>query len=158
MNIKHDGIAKNAPGGDNPLITCTRKLEFDAAHRVIGHENKCKYLHGHRYVLEVEFAAVTLDKLGRVLDFGLIKDKLKQWIDDNWDHNTILSEQDIELGQQISKVTGQRVFYLPYNPTAENMALFLFDRIIPEIFQEFSVEYHKVIIRETPNCIATVQK
>ena len=39
-----------------PPITCTRRIEFDAAHRVMGHEGKCKHLHGHRYALEARVA------------------------------------------------------------------------------------------------------
>ena len=34
------------------MITCTRRIEFDAAHRILNHESKCKMLHGHRYVVE----------------------------------------------------------------------------------------------------------
>ena len=52
------------------MIICTRKLEFDSAHRVMEHESKCKMLHGHRYALEASFAATKLDNLGRVIDFG----------------------------------------------------------------------------------------
>ena len=61
--------------------TCTRKLEFDAAHRVMEHESKCRHLHGHRYVAEVTVATSELDGLGRVLDFGLLKTELGGWID-----------------------------------------------------------------------------
>ena len=31
------------------FITCTRKIGFDAAHRVMLHETKCKNLHGHNW-------------------------------------------------------------------------------------------------------------
>ena len=36
--------------------TCTRRIEFDAAHRVMEHESKCRHLHGHRYAIEATFA------------------------------------------------------------------------------------------------------
>ena len=65
------------------MITCTRRIEFDAAHRILNHESKCKMLHGHRYVLEAEFTAKKLDKLGRIIDFGVIREVLGTWIDDN---------------------------------------------------------------------------
>jgi 6-pyruvoyltetrahydropterin/6-carboxytetrahydropterin synthase len=54
-------------------ISCTRRIEFDAAHRVMEHESKCKHLHGHRYALEATFVAPDLDTLGRVVEFGVIK-------------------------------------------------------------------------------------
>ena len=72
------------------MMICTRKLEFDSAHRVMEHESKCKMLHGHRYVVEASFAAKELDEIGRIIDFGLIREILGKWIDDNLDHNAIL--------------------------------------------------------------------
>ena len=76
------------------MIYCTRRIEFDTAHRVCNHESKCKYLHGHRYALEASFASPKLDTLGRVIDFGTIRDILGGWINENWDHNTVLHEKD----------------------------------------------------------------
>lgn len=133
-------------------MICTRRIEFDAAHRVIGHENKCKYLHGHRYVLEASFEAPDLDNLGRVVDFGVIKDILKGWIDHNFDHTAILSEEDKKLGEEIAKITQQKIFYLKYNPTAENIAKFLFEEIIPDLFQNYDIKLSKLKLYETPNC------
>ncbi len=47
---------------DQNMITCTRRIEFDAAHRILNHESKCKMLHGHRYAIEATFEAKNLDK------------------------------------------------------------------------------------------------
>ena len=58
------------------MIEITRRLEFDAGHRVLGHEGKCKNLHGHRYSAEITVTAPDLDGLGRVIDFGVIKEKV----------------------------------------------------------------------------------
>ena len=138
-------------------ISCTRKIEFDAAHRVVGHENKCKYLHGHRYVLEVKFSASNLDKLGRVLDFGEIKDILKSWIDEHFDHTAILSEEDKVLGESISNYTNQKIYYLKANPTAENIAQHLFTEIIPSLFKGKNIQIEGVKLYETPNCYVNVK-
>ena len=132
-------------------ITCTRKLEFDAAHRVKLHESKCKNLHGHRYVVEVTAQAPQLDALGRVVDFGVLKQKLGDWLDDNWDHETILWQEDKPLGDAISAATGQPIFYLPTNPTAENMAKYLLEEICTNLF-EAPLVITQILIRETPNC------
>src|SRR4051812_49251931 len=121
------------------MITCTRKVHFDAAHRVMNHESKCKMLHGHRYVIEATFAADELDNLGRVIDFGVIRDRLTNWIDTNWDHNTILCEKDKELGEVIAKQISQKIFYLPTNPTAENMAEYLLNTVCRKLFPENGV-------------------
>ena len=137
-------------------ISCIRKIEFDAAHRVIGHENKCRFLHGHRYVLEAEFAAKDLDHLGRVIDFGEVKRILKSWIDENLDHTAILSRKDKPLGEFIENYTEQRVYYIDSNPTAENIAAHLFTIIIPQLFQDIEVEILRVRLYETPNCYVEV--
>lgn len=135
-------------------ITCTRKIGFDAAHRVVQHESKCKYVHGHRYTLEATFSAGRLDSLGRIIDFGVIKEKLGTWIDTNWDHTIVLWEKDKELGELIAGQTGQVPYYIPTNPTAENMALYLLETICPKLFAEDSITCTSVHIQETPNCSA----
>lgn len=141
------------------MISCTRKIEFDSAHRVLNHESKCKYLHGHRYVLEVTFQAPELDNLGRVIDFGLIKDRIKKWVDDMLDHTTILYEKDHNLGSLIAQETGQKIYYMKSNPTAENIAIHLGNEILPFLFKDFTdLKITQVKLYETPNCSATYIK
>ena len=31
----------------------TRRLEFDAGHRIPHHASQCRYMHGHRYAIEI---------------------------------------------------------------------------------------------------------
>lgn len=138
------------------MITCTRRIEFDAAHRVMLHESKCKYLHGHRYVLEATFTADKLDSVGRIIDFGVIKQKLGGWIDEHWDHTAILFDKDKALGDAVSGQTNQAIYYMPANPTAENMASYLFEKICPGLFQETGLKCVGIKLYETPNCVATV--
>ncbi len=139
------------------MIFCTRKIEFDAGHRVIGHSNKCKFLHGHRYVLEVTVGSEgNLDKLGMVADFGVIKTLVKGWIDNNFDHNIILSTQDKELGEYIKSITNQNIYYLDSNPTAENIAMHLKEHIIPNLLLEYDFYLSKLRLYETPNCYVEV--
>lgn len=136
------------------MISCTRRIEFDAAHRVMQHESKCKNLHGHRYAIEATFASSELDNLGRVIDFGIVKELLGNWIDENWDHTTILHQNDLSLGEKIISITGQKIFYLANNPTAENLADYLLKEICPMLFSEKSVKCTKIKLYETPNCYA----
>lgn len=140
--------------GESMSISCTRRIEFDAGHRILEHESKCKHLHGHRYAVEATFAANDLDKLGRVIDFGTIRDILGKWIDENWDHNTILCDKDRELGESIAKKTGQKIFYMEKNPTAENMAEFLLKTICPKLFAGKDAKCVSIKLYETPNCYA----
>ena len=138
-------------------LTCTRRIEFDAGHRVVEHESKCKYLHGHRYVVEATFGATSLDDIGRVIDFGQVKTILGTWIDDNWDHTCILWERDKELGEVIASQTEQVIYYLPYNPTAENIARYLLEEVCPKLFKDSGIECVSINIGETPNCSALAE-
>lgn len=138
------------------MTNCTRKIEFDAAHRILQHEGKCKLLHGHRYVLEITVKAEKLDKLGRVIDFGVVKRVLGKWVDNNWDHNAIFHKDDKILGDVIEKTTGQKIYYLENNPTAENMAEHLFKEIFPKLLEEYDIVLDKIKLYETPNCSVEV--
>lgn len=97
-----------------------------------------------------------LDTLGRVVDFSVIKEKLGGWIDANWDHATILYDRDKALGSDIEKHTGQKIFYLPNNPTAENMAAYLMQHIIPMLFQNDGISCTNLRLYETPNCFVDI--
>ncbi|MBI1274369.1 6-carboxy-5,6,7,8-tetrahydropterin synthase [bacterium] len=140
----------------NSRVIITRRVEFDAAHRLREHESKCRHVHGHRYVVEASFSAPELDKIGRVVDFGILKEKLQTWIDANWDHTIILHQDDKELGRFIDGHTGQTSFYMPCNPTAENMAAFLAELCRKELFASEGIELVSLKLFETPNCSATV--
>jgi 6-pyruvoyltetrahydropterin/6-carboxytetrahydropterin synthase len=142
------------------MITCTRKIQFDAAHRIIGHKNKCEMLHGHRYVIEATFQAKdlnhNLDELGLVIDFGIIKEIFGKWVDNNLDHNTILCIEDQELGNYIASVTSQKIYYIKDNPSVENIAKHLFTDICPQLFAKTKVKIAAIKIYETPNCYAKI--
>ncbi|CAG7588716.1 MAG: 6-pyruvoyl tetrahydropterin synthase family protein [Candidatus Midichloria sp.] len=140
------------------MISCTRKIEFDAAHRVVGHQGKCYKLHGHRYTVEATFVAKELSDIGIVIDFSDIKEKLGGWVDKNWDHNTILNISDKILGDQISNNIEQTIYYLNQNPTAENMAKYLIHVICPQLFKDSEIKCIKIRLYETPNCYAEVEE
>jgi 6-pyruvoyltetrahydropterin/6-carboxytetrahydropterin synthase len=136
------------------MLSCTRRIEFDAAHRVIGHGGKCRYLHGHRYIVEATFIAPNLSDIDLIVDFSVIKEKLGGWIDQNWDHNTILNIEDKEIGDMISSHTNQKIYYLDQNPTAEIMAHYLLNKICPKLFSTVGLRCIKIRLYETPNCYA----
>ncbi len=137
-------------------FSCCVRVEFDAAHRVMGHSGKCIYLHGHRYVLEVTAKSSKLDELGMVVDFGFLKANIKKWIDENFDHTAILFIEDQLLGSTISSFTNQKIYYLPYNPTAENIAFYLKNVIFKQILHSSEFVIESVKLYETPNCYVIV--
>ncbi|MDJ1305264.1 MAG: 6-carboxytetrahydropterin synthase [Candidatus Midichloria sp.] len=140
------------------MISCTRKIEFDAAHRVVGHQGKCYKLHGHRYIVEATFVAKELPDIGMVIDFSDIKEKLGGWVDKNWDHNAILNISDKILGDQISSNIEQTIYYMDQNPTAENMAKYLLHVICPQLFKDSGIKCIKIRLYETPNCYAEAEE
>lgn len=158
-----------------PRHTCTRIFTFDAAHRVLLHESKCKHPHGHTYKAEVTVQANGLDDLGRVVDFSVIKEKVGKWIDENWDHNIILHPEDPlvavyqnpqvlvshTLGVRLAAVfAGKAPFVMPGycpNPTAENLARVLrekADELIDPRTPGLILSCNHVRLWETPNCYA----
>lgn len=137
-------------------IEISRRIQFCSGHRVMGHENKCAGLHGHNYEAIFHATAPALDELGRVIDFGVLKEKMGTWIDDNWDHAMVLFEQDEEAINAIKGVSSQRLYLLPYNPTAENMAIYLLRHVCPKLLEGTGVVIERVTLRETPNCSAEV--
>ena len=139
--------------------TCTRSIGIDVGHRVFGHESKCAHLHGHRYKIEIT-ARAALDELGRVIDFGVIKGVIGEWLLDQWDHGLLLFRGDplVELlqGQAVREGVYQKLYVLDENPTAENMARFLLLRsaLLLKEAGHPEVEVVKVRVWETPNCYA----
>lgn len=143
------------------MITATRRLQFCAGHRVHKHESKCSNMHGHNYVLEFTArgtAAGALDRLGRVIDFGVMKEKLGPWIETYWDHGFIYHTKDSELWSFFSGNTQHKSYALPLNPTAENMAYYLLHNVCPGLFENTGVEIIKIVLHETENCKVEVTK
>lgn len=137
------------------MITVTRLLEFDAGHRVMNHEAKCATLHGHRYKIEITATAPDLDKLGRVIDFSVLKQRINPWLDTYWDHNCIVYEEDREVLAALRSIPRRKEPWIArWNPTAENMASFLLLDLIPGLLNGTDVTVTKVVVWETPNCRA----
>ena len=105
------------------------RINFRAGHRLIEpYVGKCNNVHGEGYSAICIFRTDILDKNDMVLDFGIIKKKIKEWIDTNWDHAYIHSDKD-EVGEYL-KEKGFKTYNLgDHNPTAEYMAKYLFAAI-----------------------------
>lgn len=133
------------------MITATRYHDFSAGHRVVGHENKCAWLHGHNYRIHFTIAGKQLDRVGRVLDFGVINALLCQWLEARWDHRFLVWEQDPWLQSLIA--IDQNVCVVPFNPTAENMAKYLVSEVGPQVLPN-ELLLVRVLVEETRKCSA----
>jgi len=122
---------------------------------VVGHETKCRFLHGHNYRIHFFAGADQLDSLGRVIDFGVIKAVLCEWLEKEWDHKFLIWEEDPFLHANTSHDEwGFKP--VPFNPTAENMGIYLLNVICPELLNGTGVTVTKVIVEETRKCSAEV--
>ena len=136
------------------ILRATRYHDISCGHRVCGHENKCAHLHGHNYRVHFHCEAPTLDPLGRVIDFSVIKEKLCLWLEDNWDHRFLLWEGD-PWAIKLLAVDHAGVVLLPFNPTAENMADHLLTWVGPHQLDGTGVRLIEVHVEETRKCGAS---
>ena len=140
------------------MIEAVRIIKFDAGHRVVNHESKCRTLHGHEYQAHIYAQSDHLDALGRVIDFSVIKEIVGSWIDQFWDHTMIIYSQDPDL-ELLQKCSGSKpIFIMNKNPTAENMALYLLNDICPSILSGTGVSVNKIRLYETSNCYVEVTR
>ena len=139
-------------------IYATRFHDISTGHRVMNHESKCKHLHGHNYRVHFKIAAENeLDSLGRVLDFGVIKSLLAEWLESHWDHK-LLIWQDDPWAESLKTMDPEGVSLVHFNPTAENMAQYLLEVIGPLQLSGHPVELVEVKIEETYKCHAEAHK
>ena len=103
-----------------PIVTVTRRLRFNAAHRVHNPalsdaENSALYgkcnnpnWHGHNYVLEVSVTGPVDERTGYVIDLGKLRAIVEREVLDEMDHRHMNGDVPIMRG---------------INPTAENIVL-----------------------------------
>jgi 6-pyruvoyltetrahydropterin/6-carboxytetrahydropterin synthase len=113
---------------------------FSSAHQLRGYRGKCENLHGHNYKIEIYARGRELNSIGLLVDFVELKlaaDELVQFLD----HKNIneLPPFDEEL-----------------NPSAENLARFILERVASHI-KDDRVQIYKVRCFETPTSVATYQ-
>lgn len=162
------------------VVQASRYHDFSCGHRVVGHESKCRHLHGHNYrvhfyvqmLTDKEGASSATDSIGRVMDFSVIKEILCEFLEREWDHKFLMWEEDPMLpylgsawidGEGLEIANGSLVA-VPFNPTAENMAQYLVEVIGPALLSTEAViaKYgrcflQKVEIWETRKCMASFE-
>ncbi|MBI5201045.1 MAG: 6-carboxytetrahydropterin synthase [Elusimicrobia bacterium] len=125
----------------------TRLIGFCYGHRLLNYDGKCRFFHGHNGLIEVKVESRKLDRLGMVVDFGEIKEKVQRWVDAELDHRMILNEKDPLIPE--FKRRGEPFVALKGNPTAENIARHIF-----EYARRQKLPVKSVRLWETPNSIA----
>jgi 6-pyruvoyltetrahydropterin/6-carboxytetrahydropterin synthase len=127
------------------MFRVTREILFCYGHRLLNYQGKCRHLHGHNGRAVITLEGSDLDARGMLVDFVEIKEKIQRWIDDNLDHNMLLSRDDPLL--PLLRERGERVFVMDDNPTAENIARLIFDKT-----HQLGLPVVEVVLWETENC------
>lgn len=130
------------------------KASFDSAHFLKDYEGKCSNIHGHRWTVEIEVGAETLehDTQNRemVVDFSNLKKDLRE-IADYFDHSLIMETGSLRQATEDALIAENlRIVKVDFRPTAENFAKYIYD--------EMTSRGYKVIeasVYETPNNVAS---
>lgn len=120
----------------NSCYTLKVVTDFAASHSLRNYEGACQRLHGHNWKIEVEVKASKLNEVGMAVDFKAIKNATKEVIN-GLDHYHL---NDIAPFDKI-------------NPTAENIAGFLYQEISTIINNEH-VSVSAVTVWETDRACA----
>lgn len=102
-----------------------RKLfKFEGAHIVRDcSSDRCKKsLHGHSYIVEVFLTSTGVDNGQMIVDFGLLKTTIKDFID-SFDHAYSMWRKESEEFKSFIKNNSDRWVEMPVSPSAEMYSL-----------------------------------
>lgn len=119
------------------MYEITIVTDFSSAHSLRDYKGKCEALHGHNWKVEVSVEALALDSIGIAMDFKVLKDKTRAFLE-YLDHRHI---NEIPPFDRI-------------NPSAENLARFIFERLSERINSD-GVKVSKVKVWESDDSCAT---
>ena len=137
------------------MIRITKEFKFEMAHALHGYDGLCKNIHGHSYRLWVTIIGKVLNekshkKDGMVMDFDILKKLVKPCIIDKYDHSLVLNANSPHADIDFSAF--DKVFFLPYQPTSENLVsdfAFQIKRQLPD-----EIQLYKVVLSETATSFA----
>jgi 6-pyruvoyltetrahydropterin/6-carboxytetrahydropterin synthase len=130
-------------------VTISRKAHFNAAHRLYRKDwtfekndavfGKCNNpnFHGHNYEMIVSVTGPIDPETGYVMDVKILSDLIKAEVEDKFDHKNL--NLDVPEFQDL-------------NPTAENIAVVIWNKIRNRIDSKFDLE---VELYETPRNFVT---
>ena len=137
------------------MIRITKEFKFEMAHALHGYDGLCKNIHGHSYKLWVTVKGGVRNenghvKDGMVIDFDGLKEIIKPAIIDKYDHSLVLNANSPHASIDLSAF--EKVFYLPYQPTSENLVMDFATIIQSKIPKRITL--CKVILSETATSFA----
>lgn len=138
-------------------IRITKCFTFDMAHALKGYDGLCRNIHGHTYMLRVTLAGKikhedSNPKNGFVLDFGVLKEIIKREVIDVYDHSLVLRDNLSESEVAVLKGISERIHFVNFQPTCENLLLEIKNNIVNCIPDE--VALYSLRLDETPTSYA----
>lgn len=136
----------------------TRRLEFDAGHRIPNHRSQCRHLHGHRYAIEITLSGETVKTAGAagegmVMDYSEVKAIAQRAVVEVWDHAFLVYAGDAVVVDFLRSLPGHKTVELDFVPTAENLVAAAF-RILDGAYRDTygnQLRLERVRLYETPN-------
>jgi 6-pyruvoyltetrahydropterin/6-carboxytetrahydropterin synthase len=136
----------------------TRRLEFDAGHRIPNHNSQCKHLHGHRYAIEITLSGDIIATEGRseqgmVMDFSDVKRIAQETVVNAWDHAFLVYRGDKAVCDFLDSLPGHKTVILDVVPTAEHLAQLAF-KLLDDAYRDTyanNLRLQRVRLYETPN-------
>lgn len=119
-------------------FTLSTQLEFAAAHHLRGYEGNCARLHGHNWKVEIKVSGQQLNQVGMLIDFKEIKRHSKD----------ILKRLDHYYLNEIPP------FDEVLNPTAENIAYYLFSEL-SQVINDERIQVAAIVVWENERNSAT---
>ncbi len=113
------------------------KKSFSAAHFIKEIGGKCETLHGHNFLVEVSVMGESLNAEGLLIDFRVVK----RW-----------TEEILDLLDH--KYLNELEYFKNMNPSSEQIARFLYDRINAKALQA-ETRLASVTVWESENSCAT---
>ncbi len=133
-------------------IRLTKIFHFDTGHALAGYDGKCRNVHGHSYSLEVTVKGEPIKdpnhvKFGMVIDFGDLKEIVKKYVIDDYDHALVLNKNTVykEIGDFLVE-RGHHILLVDFQPTGEMMIQDMAQRIkshLPDGIELFKLKLYE---------------
>ena len=117
-------------------IRVTKFYDFEMAHALWNYDGLCKNIHGHTYKLYVTVLGEPLNdeksnKNGMVIDFSDLKRIVKDQVVDQLDHSLVINKNSPHNKLLELKEMYDRHFVFDFQPTCENLVIWIVNKIQP---------------------------
>jgi len=102
-----------------------KRFEFQAAHVLSKHPGRCRFPHGHSYIVDVTLASDKLDENDMVCDFSAIRAALADYLQ-RLDHSILLNSAD-GSSCQAQRDNPRKVVFENRDPSSEVLAREIFE-------------------------------